>query len=161
MDLTGYIYIHAYVYIFSVAVNISDHGVLEKNPLYLLFQRVMLGSVAAGRQAWYWGGSWMLACNLIQNYEAERQLGMVWAFDVTAGKRGNVTLITFKNKRLLIRTLFESIANTLGFFFITPKTIFVCSFLSVVYIWKSHLSTHLIWLSCLKNIGTGEIGISS
>lgn len=35
MDLTGYIYTHAYVYVFSIAVNISDQGVLQKNPLVL------------------------------------------------------------------------------------------------------------------------------
>lgn len=28
MDLTGYIYTHAYVYVSSIAVNISDQGVL-------------------------------------------------------------------------------------------------------------------------------------
>lgn len=45
-------------------------------------------------------------------------------------------IITLKNIRLLIYSLFESIPIPLVSFFITPKTIFVYNFLSVVYIWK-------------------------
>lgn len=51
-------------------------------------------------------------------------------------KRRDYVTITFKNIRWLIRSLFESIPIPLVSFFITPKTIFVYNFLSVVYIWK-------------------------
>lgn len=79
-------------------------------------------------------------------------------------KRRDYVTITFKNIRWLIRSLFESIPIPLVSFFYYTKDNFCLQFLKCCLYMKismSHLSTHLTWLSCLRNIDTGEIGIYS
>lgn len=137
MYLTGYIHVHAYVDMSAIAVNTPDQGVLQKNSLTLT-QRVSL--------CW---GAWQEASGHGTGVVAEG-LRTVWSRTMRQGeptgngvglwnhsrKRRDYVIITLKNIRWLIRSLFESIPIPLVSFFITPKTIFVYNFLSVVYIWK-------------------------